>query len=72
MKFRCPICGREIKMPGPKSDKDETGMDFFPFCSQRCKLLDLGAWFDGQYRIAEPPEDALRRDSSREKKDSED
>jgi endogenous inhibitor of DNA gyrase (YacG/DUF329 family) len=23
----------------------------FPFCSERCRLLDLGKWFDGQYRI---------------------
>lgn len=24
---------------------------FRPFCSERCKLIDLGAWADGQYRI---------------------
>ena len=23
-----------------------------PFCSERCKLLDLGNWVDGRYRIA--------------------
>jgi endogenous inhibitor of DNA gyrase (YacG/DUF329 family) len=23
----------------------------FPFCSGRCRLLDLGSWFDGQYRV---------------------
>jgi len=28
----------------------------FPFCSNRCKLLDLGAWSDGQYTIEEPIE----------------
>ncbi len=26
---------------------------FFPFCSQRCRLLDLGAWLEGDYRIPE-------------------
>jgi endogenous inhibitor of DNA gyrase (YacG/DUF329 family) len=23
----------------------------FPFCSERCRLLDLGKWFDGVYRV---------------------
>jgi endogenous inhibitor of DNA gyrase (YacG/DUF329 family) len=26
-----------------------------PFCSERCKLLDLGAWLDGDYRIPGAP-----------------
>jgi endogenous inhibitor of DNA gyrase (YacG/DUF329 family) len=30
----------------PRSD------DFFPFCSERCKLTDLGRWAAGDYRIA--------------------
>jgi endogenous inhibitor of DNA gyrase (YacG/DUF329 family) len=25
---------------------------YFPFCSERCRLIDLGAWLDGGYRIA--------------------
>jgi len=33
-------------------------MRFFPFCCERCKLIDLGAWLDAEYRIAsEPPPD---------------
>jgi endogenous inhibitor of DNA gyrase (YacG/DUF329 family) len=24
---------------------------FFPFCSERCKLIDLGAWFEAKYKI---------------------
>lgn len=27
----------------------------FPFCSERCKLIDLGAWAQEQYRIPENP-----------------
>jgi len=23
---------------------------FFPFCSRRCKLVDLGAWLDAEYK----------------------
>ena len=25
--------------------------EHFPFCSKRCKLIDLGAWFDEKYMI---------------------
>ena len=27
---------------------------FRPFCSERCKLIDMGAWFEENYRISEP------------------
>jgi endogenous inhibitor of DNA gyrase (YacG/DUF329 family) len=39
---------------------DDAGkrLGFFPFCSERCKLIDLGAWFDGDYRIPAHPADA--------------
>jgi endogenous inhibitor of DNA gyrase (YacG/DUF329 family) len=32
---------------------------FRPFCSERCKLIDLGAWADERYRVAaaDPAED---------------
>ncbi len=36
---------------------------FFPFCSERCRLIDLNAWLDADYRITVRPdeesEDAL-------------
>ena len=38
----CPICKKEI----PEETKT------FPFCSERCRLVDLGNWLDGRYRIA--------------------
>jgi hypothetical protein len=28
-----------------------------PFCSERCRLLDLGAWMDGRYRVAQAAPD---------------
>ena len=39
---RCPTCKKDVA-PDAKS---------FPFCSERCRLLDLGNWLDGRYRIA--------------------
>ena len=43
----CPICERQI----PAQD----GMPAtFPFCSDRCRKVDLFRWFDGKYAIVEP------------------
>ena len=27
----------------------------FPFCSPRCRAVDLGKWFTGSYRVPGPP-----------------
>jgi hypothetical protein len=44
MKHRCPICHKIAKVSSEEAK-------FFPFCSQRCKLIDLGAWLDADYKI---------------------
>ncbi len=56
---RCPTCKKDVA-PEAKS---------FPFCSERCRLVDLGNWLDGRYRIASQnderkpsEEDAARED----------
>jgi uncharacterized protein len=48
---RCPICG----VPFEVATIDD--LPSFPFCSDRCKLIDLGRWIDGAYAIPgpEPP-----------------
>jgi endogenous inhibitor of DNA gyrase (YacG/DUF329 family) len=38
----CPTCGRELEW---------AGAPFRPFCSERCRLIDLGAWFSEQRAI---------------------
>jgi uncharacterized protein len=43
---RCPICKQPVTEP-PAPDAPTT----FPFCSERCKLIDLGRWLDGKYQI---------------------
>ncbi|MBX6423675.1 DNA gyrase inhibitor YacG [Thermosulfurimonas sp. F29] len=40
---RCPICGR------PTSWRKNP---YRPFCSERCKLVDLDRWFSEEYRIS--------------------
>ena len=39
---KCPQCGAKT---------DFEGNEFRPFCSERCKLLDFGAWADERYSI---------------------
>jgi endogenous inhibitor of DNA gyrase (YacG/DUF329 family) len=48
----CPICKREVD----ESAKGQKG-GFFPFCSERCKLIDLGRWLSGKYQIPVRPQD---------------
>jgi uncharacterized protein len=45
MKWRCPIC---------RKPTDSATHRDFPFCSERCRVNDLGAWATGQYKISEP------------------
>jgi endogenous inhibitor of DNA gyrase (YacG/DUF329 family) len=40
---KCPQCGR----PAVFAPENK----FRPFCSERCKLLDLGQWADESFRI---------------------
>ncbi len=45
MQRRCPIC---------KTPSDSTTNADFPFCSERCRLLDLGNWSAEKYVVSEP------------------
>jgi endogenous inhibitor of DNA gyrase (YacG/DUF329 family) len=46
MDLKCPICKTEFpREPRAKS---------FPFCCSRCKMLDLGNWFNGEYVLSRP------------------
>jgi len=52
----CPICKKPVEEAEPSRPKT------FPFCSERCKLIDLGRWLEGKYQIsesAEAPDDPI-------------
>ena len=53
MKHRCPVCHKIVKT-SLKVQSEEA--KFFPFCSERCKLIDLGAWLDAEYKIISGPD----------------
>jgi uncharacterized protein len=48
LKLRCPICKKAVK----------SGDAEFPFCSERCRTIDLGKWASGAYVIPSPVADA--------------
>jgi len=43
--LKCPICRKEVPFGAPE----------MPFCSERCRLIDLGKWADEEYRIPAGP-----------------
>jgi endogenous inhibitor of DNA gyrase (YacG/DUF329 family) len=53
MPMKCSIC----KAPIDEADAGKEG-SFFPFCSDRCRLIDLGRWLDGKYAIPVSRRDA--------------
>ena len=52
--MKCPICKKDVTLDNPE----------MPFCSERCRLIDLGAWLTEQNRIpdgdADPADDETR------------
>jgi len=42
--LRCPTCSQLVQ----RTDED------FPFCSDRCRKIDLGKWASGVYKISSP------------------
>ena len=48
LKLRCPICKKAVKSSNAE----------FPFCSERCRTIDLGKWASGKYVISSPVTDA--------------
>jgi hypothetical protein len=47
LKLKCPICKKAVRSASPD----------FPFCSERCRTIDLGKWASGAYVISSPVED---------------
>ncbi len=41
---RCPICRKEVSFDDP----------YMPFCSDRCRIIDLGNWASEKYVISTP------------------
>ena len=59
--FPCPRCGETSTWEAN---------EFRPFCSERCKLIDLGAWASDEYKL--PTQDAPQAGLQRQEDDYED
>ncbi|MBU1213889.1 MAG: DNA gyrase inhibitor YacG [Gammaproteobacteria bacterium] len=46
----CPTCGKEHAW--------DTSNGFRPFCSERCRLIDLGKWANEEYRVEQRERDS--------------
>ena len=57
---KCPTCRRDVEW--------SEGSQYRPFCSDRCRLVDMGAWLTEQHRIPDEAaaEDHLHPDSPEE------
>lgn len=55
MTLICPRCKKEIAL---------RENPFRPFCSERCRLLDLGNWISGAYRIPEEESEVTEEEES--------
>jgi hypothetical protein len=61
MKIICPVC---------KNITTWEENPFRPFCSERCKLIDLGAWASGEYRLPVNPVDETDQVGQEEDEDN--
>ncbi len=43
-RWKCPICQKPVQPREPE----------FPFCSRRCRVIDLGRWASGGYVVSTP------------------
>lgn len=60
MRVHCPRCDKETEM---------AANPFRPFCSERCKLIDLGNWVSGTYKIPEDRAEESTDDAPQTRKD---
>ncbi len=44
LQLQCPICANACEWEGNR---------WRPFCSERCRLIDLGAWIDEEYTVGQ-------------------
>ena len=54
--MNCPICKKEVAIGNPD----------LPFCSERCRMIDLGNWAAEQYVISTPVERRLEAEAEDE------
>ncbi|HHT9126167.1 MAG TPA: DNA gyrase inhibitor YacG [Candidatus Brocadiia bacterium] len=59
--INCRYCQKEIRY------NSVADVPTFPFCSEQCKLIDLGLWLDEKHRIESPVSQEVEEKSSTQK-----
>jgi len=57
--MKCPICKKEVALTDPH----------MPFCSERCRMIDLGNWAAEKYVISTPLEPGPEPEGSEKEPD---
>jgi endogenous inhibitor of DNA gyrase (YacG/DUF329 family) len=59
--MKCPICQKPVNPTDPE----------VPFCSERCRIIDLGNWASGKYVISTPANLELEESDPEDSEDEE-
>jgi uncharacterized protein len=62
----CPTCRKKFAFASLAE------IQYRPFCSERCRLVDLGKWLSEEYKISEPLDDAQTQPPSSKPRDRDD
>ena len=63
--MRCPICKKPVEAANDATvNAPPSTPKYFPFCSERCKLIDLGRWLEGKYQVPVVENDESMRETS--------
>jgi endogenous inhibitor of DNA gyrase (YacG/DUF329 family) len=57
LNIKCPLCEKAFNY---------YDSDFRPFCSERCRLIDLGAWLNESYAVPEKPTEGINEEPEEE------
>jgi hypothetical protein len=58
LKLKCPTCKKEVVYSQENP--------FRPFCSEKCRLVDLGQWFEEDYSFAVDDFDSIGDSNEKE------
>jgi hypothetical protein len=62
--YECPTCRIHVTCASPED------APYRPFCSERCKLIDLSRWLNEEYRISEPAPEGGEDEPNRQPPDA--
>jgi hypothetical protein len=51
MEWRCPQCRQKVEV------QSLDDLPYLPFCSERCKMVDLHGWLTDRYKLSRPVEE---------------